>query len=174
MQTMGVSGTFFQSRSKLETVIDWTKPIWIKTRSHFGVGALGTAGQDTARFSFGKTSATWGDLSARGIGFKMGGGATSNFFLMVHNGTTLTTVDTGFNLNSLAGGTTSAFDVTLYSDGAGNVTLWIDDVQKATTTAGPSSGTSTTPRLCQEVENNGTYTASINFVQSGTKTLLGV
>jgi hypothetical protein len=172
MQTMGVTGTYFQSRGKLETVVDWTKPIWIKTRSHFS--SLGVAGQDTARFSFGKTSATWGDLSARGIGFKMGGGSTSNIFLMVHNGTTLTTVDSGVNAAALSGGTLSAFDVTLYSDGAGNVTLWIDDVQKATTTAGPSSGTSTAPRLCQEVENGGTFTTSINFVQSGTKTLIGV
>lgn len=171
MQTMGVNNTYFTSRGKTETVIDWTKQIWIKTRSHYT--GIGVAGQDVSRFCFGKTSATVGDLAERGIGYKHAGGG-SNFFLMVHNGTTLTTVDTGVNPSSLPGGNFSAFDVTIYSDGAGNVTLWIDDVQKATTTAGPSTGTSTSPRLTQEVENLGTYTSSIAFVQSGTKTYFGV
>jgi len=75
-----------------------------------------------------------GDLTRRGFGWRWTGGAGSRFVnLVVHNGTTQTTVASSFAVTQEV-----AFDWDLYSDGAGNVTLYINGSQVATSSAGPT------------------------------------
>ena len=54
---------------------------------------------------------------------------------MVHDGTTLTTVDSGI----AASGSAVRLILKILSDGAGNVSLFSNGTQVATTTAGPTS-----------------------------------
>ena len=76
-----------------------------------------------------------GDLIRRGFGWAWSGGAGSRFVnLVVHNGTTLTTVPSSYAVTQNIG-----FDWDLYSDGTGNVTLYINGVSRATSSAGPTS-----------------------------------
>jgi hypothetical protein len=76
-----------------------------------------------------------GALTRRGFGWAWSGGTGSRFVnLVVHNGTTLTTVASSFAVTQEI-----AFDWDLYSDGAGNVTLYINGSQVATSSAGPTS-----------------------------------
>jgi hypothetical protein len=87
-------------------------------------------------FYFGKVEGdAIGDLTRRGFGWRWTGGAGSRFVnLVVHNGTTLTVVASSFAVTQEV-----AFDWDLYSDGAGNVTLYINGSQVATSSAGPTS-----------------------------------
>jgi len=87
------------------------------------------------RFSIGKSNTSAGgvgDLSERGIMIKQTGGNALQ--LLVHNGTTLTTVTSSFTpVNQ------QAYDMTIISDGAGNVTLYVNETSVATTAAGPTT-----------------------------------
>jgi hypothetical protein len=87
-------------------------------------------------FWFGKVEGdSLGALTRRGFGWAWSGGTGSRFVnLVVHNGTTLTTVASSFAVTQEI-----AFDWDLYSDGAGNVTLYINGSQVATSSAGPTS-----------------------------------
>jgi hypothetical protein len=76
-----------------------------------------------------------GALTRRGFGWAWSGGTGSRFVnLVVHNGTSLTTVASSFAVTQEI-----AFDWDLYSDGAGNVTLYINGSQVATSNLGPTS-----------------------------------
>jgi hypothetical protein len=92
----------------------------------------------TASFYYGKLEGdAVGDLVRRGIGWKMTGGAGSRFLLLqAHNGTTLSSVTSSF---AVVDGV--SFDWDLESDGAGNVTLYVNGSSVATSTGGPT-GTS--------------------------------
>jgi hypothetical protein len=95
-----------------------------------------------------------GDLSARGIGVKYTlVGANGVFSLQVHNGTTLTNVTGSTNY---AGGVA---DLEVVSDGAGNVTLYLNGASIATTTAGPTAATAANPTVFAEIENQATAAA---------------
>jgi hypothetical protein len=87
------------------------------------------------RFTIGKSNTSAGgvgDLSERGIMIKQTGGNALQ--LLVHNGTTLTTVTSSFTpVNQ------QAYDMTIISDGAGNVTLYVNETSVATTAAGPTT-----------------------------------
>ena len=101
---------------------------------------LGDANSTSRVYIGGRTSAGTGNVTARAIGWKKAGGS-ANVFLSVHNGTSETTVDTGF-----APTTDTAFSWRITSDGAGNVVMYINGTQVATTAAGPSTtGTGGTP-----------------------------
>jgi hypothetical protein len=106
--------------------------------------------------TLGKSSAYAGNLTGRGIGIRKFG-STANFFLVVHDGTTLTAVDSGVNNNSYSATT----DFLIYSDGSGNVTLWINDTQVATTSAGPTGTATNGARIYCEVNQAGTFGARI-------------
>ena len=82
----------------------------------------------------GYSAITTGDMTVVGIGWKKQGGTSPYFTLTVHNGTTLTDVAT--TVQHSAG---KVIDWVIYSDGTGNVTLYIDGAEAATTTAGPTS-----------------------------------
>ena len=144
----------FQSRGKAELLLDWTKPIWFSFRFHFPSGGTGDS-NTVCRVSIGKTASTFGDLSTAGFGVKWVGGTSGAFTLMAHNGTTLTTSASAVTVSNTTyfPTTTSAADFLVYSDGAGNITLYCNGTSVATATGGPSSGTVTQGRFAFETDN---------------------
>ena len=161
-----------QSRGVGELLFDWSKPVWIAGRFGYS-GSFNGDTSTTVRVTLGKTASTFGDLSTKGIGWKVLGGTASNITLMVHNGTTLTTVSTGITLSSTAvfPATTAFADWAIYSDGAGNVTMYLNGTSYATTSAGPSSGTSSQIRYAFETDNGGAPNAFCAPVHGGIKML---
>jgi hypothetical protein len=122
--------------------LNFAKRIWISGRSLMTFPAISNM---IARVSFGKAEATGvGDLAAHGIGWKYTTGTSQFVQLMVHNGTTLTTVNSSFTPSNVA------FDWDIVSEGNGNVTLYINGSSVATTSSGPSTRTSSTQCLYQE------------------------
>jgi hypothetical protein len=117
--------------------INFSKPFWMSGRSLYDDTHRGDA-NNTSRVTVGKSGTTIGALTQKGIGWQKVGGLATNFFLLAHNGTTLTSVDTNTSLNSLGITGGVPFDWSIYSDGSGNVTMFINDVQVATTSAGPT------------------------------------
>jgi hypothetical protein len=105
--------------------------------------------------SWGKISGdSKGALTRRGIGFQIQG--TGNFEIQAHDGTSLTNSTNGTtglaNINSL--------DVDIYSDGAGNLKLYINGGETASCTGGPTGdGTSTANIFMVEIENVALATA---------------
>jgi hypothetical protein len=133
--------------------INFSKKIWLAGKCMCGVtlGATNYNG-DTNTFTRitlgGYNSLATGDMTLKGIGWKKQGGTSPYFNLTVHNGTTLTDVATTVQQSD---GRT--IDWQIYSDGAGNVTLYIDGVQAATTTAGPTGmGTTSAAAYREQVE----------------------
>ena len=129
------------SRSAAISLHDWTKKIWISGRCMLGHPTISTTydgdANTFARISLGGyTAFAAGDMSSaqRGVGFKVAGGGAAALQLVVTNGTTVTTVTSSFTPTLR-----QVFDWKIYSDGAGNVTLYVNDSQVATTTAGPST-----------------------------------
>ena len=84
----------------------------------------------------GYSTNTTGDMTLKGIGLKKVGGVASTVSLTVHNGTTLTDVASSVTVPDGGG-----IHWQIYSDGTGNVTLYINGTQAATTTAGPTTAT---------------------------------
>jgi hypothetical protein len=107
------------------------------------------------RFSIGKSigTASPGDLSARGLMVKVAGSGALQ--LLVHNGTSLTATTSTYTPSNA-----SAYDVVVVSDGAGNVTLYVNGSSVATSTGGPTSSSGGSPQLTFEVENTSTITGS--------------
>ena len=114
--------------------INWTKPVGFSgkylTYYRYSVGAI-------ARVSLGKVVSTVGVPTVRSIGFNMTASADAvpnPLVLEVHNGTTLTTVTSSFTpiFNKV-------FEALCYSDGLGNVTLYVNNVAVATSSAGPTT-----------------------------------
>jgi hypothetical protein len=101
----------------------------------------------TCAFYYGKAEADGvGDLTRRGYGWKMVGGAGSRFLqLQAHNGTTLSSVTSSFAVTAGV-----AFDWDIESDGAGNVTLYVNGSSVATSTGGPTTSVNITAVAWQE------------------------
>ena len=124
--------------------VDFSKKIWMSGTAMCGatLGATNYIGDSNTRnrVTLGgyNSDTTSGDMSVKGIGWKKVGGTSPFFTLTVHNGTTLTDVAT--SVTQTAG---KVINWVIYSDGTGNVTLYIDGTQVATTSAGPT-GTSNT------------------------------
>jgi len=140
-----------------EANIDFSKRIILcgKFGQAAASGYLGDA-NNFWMFSLGKASAYAGNFTGKAIGIRKFG-STANFFLVVHNGTTLTAVDSGVSNNSFSATT----DFTIISDGSGNVTLFINDSQVATTSAGPTGSVTNGSRIYVEVNQVGTFGARI-------------
>jgi hypothetical protein len=117
--------------------VDFSKKIWLSGKCILAVGGSPSYVGDAntmARITLGGyTGVGVGDMIVRGIGFKKVGGVSSNIVLTVHNGTALTDVTSS---KAVAEGET--IDWVIYSDGTGNVTLYVDGVQIATTSSGPT------------------------------------
>ena len=123
-------------------ILNFAKRIWISGRNYITFPAISNM---IARVTFGKAEANGvGDLAVRGIGWKYTTGASQFVQLMVHNGTTLTTVNSSFTPTSVA------FSWDIISEGNGNVTLYINGSSVATTSAGPSTRAVSTQCLYQE------------------------
>jgi len=89
-----------------------------------------------------------GDLTTRGIGVKyVPTASTFDFYLQVHNGTTLTNV---LSSTQYAGGIA---DLEVVSDGSGNVTLYLNGASVATSSAGPTGNTGNNATVFAEVES---------------------
>jgi hypothetical protein len=118
--------------------IDFSKKIWLSGKCCLALTAGATSylgdANTMARITLGGyTTVTTGDMTVMGIGFKKVGGVSSNIVLTVHNGTSLTDVT-----SSKAVAADETIDWVIYSDGTGNVTLYVDGVQIATTSSGPT------------------------------------
>jgi hypothetical protein len=119
--------------------IDFSKFTWCSGRFYMEDAPVDPL--VTAAFYFGKANnSANGDLARKGFGWKLTGNATAslrNPVLQVHNGTTLTNVTSTFAVVAQV-----YWDWDIISDGAGNVTLYINGTQVATTSAGPTGDTS--------------------------------
>lgn len=143
--------------------IDFSKKIWMAGKSMFGgtIGATNYIGDSNtfARITLGGYATnTTGDMTLMGIGFKKQGGTSPYFTLTVHNGTTLT--DVASTVQQSSG---KVIDWVIYSDGTGNVTLYIDGAQAATTTAGPT-GISNAGAACYREQVEATTTPTVRQV----------
>jgi hypothetical protein len=136
---------FGSSTAKADQV-DFSKKIWISGYACLGFGGatsyLGDANTICRITLGGYSSNTTGDMTQKGIGWKKVGGVSSTVSLTVHNGTTLTDVSSSVTVADGAG-----IQWQIYSDGTGNVTLYINGTQAATTSAGPTTAT-TSGRGC--------------------------
>jgi len=118
-----------------ESKIDYSKKIWVAGRAcaNFSATYVGDANTSVSCAVGGFNTNTTGDMNVAGIGWRKAGGSGAFVTLMVHNGTTFTTVATTKTVATL-----EAFDWLIYSDGTGNVTLYINGVSSATTSSGPT------------------------------------
>lgn len=120
----------------------WNKPVYASGRGQFGVPTSASYNGDansTIRVSVGgKSSAASGDISINepGFGFKFTPGSAMVLQLSKGDGTSLTNVTSSFTPN-----VQEVFDWKIYSDGTGNVTLYINDSSVATSANGPSTST---------------------------------
>ena len=169
-----VSYHSFSGRGVGELTIDWTKPVWFSFRFNYSnTGQIGDA-NTINRVTIGKVSSTFGDLSSRGIGVRWTAGTAGAFTVMGHNGTTLSTSASAVTVSNTTyfPTTNAAADFLVYSDGAGNVTLFCNNVQVATTTGGPSSGTSAGVRFTFETDNTTSTSGTVTCDYSGIRTML--
>lgn len=101
--------------------------------------------------------------SFKGIGITKVGGVSSFVNLTVHDGTNLTNVATTY-----ANAEAENFEWVIYSDGTGNVTLWINGTQAATTSAGPTGlGNANTGNYFEQVYSAGTPTVRQAMLNAG-------
>ena len=141
----------------------WNSKIWASGRTILGQYAETTSGfngdaNTTARVMVGGRSnlATGGMVSSEnGIGWKVAGGGSAALVLTVSNGTTLTEVTSSFTPTLQ-----QVFDWKIYSDGAGNVTLWVNDSQVATSTGGPTTSTAESYNFYLEIVDQTASTAT--------------
>jgi hypothetical protein len=141
--TFGFVGTanagFGTSAAKADQV-DFSKKVWLSGYAQMGYSGspsyLGDANTICRITLGGYSTNTTGDMTLKGIGLKKVGGVASTVSLTVHNGTTRTDVASSVTVPDGGG-----IHWQIYSDGAGNVTLYINGTQAATTTAGPTTAT---------------------------------
>jgi hypothetical protein len=135
-QTNGGVAQFYAKGSS-NPAINFSKPFFMSGRSCYDDTFRGDA-NNTSRITVGKSATGAGALAQKGIGWQKAGGLSSNFFLLAHNGTSLTSVDTSVSLTSLGITGGVPFDWSIYSNGSGTVTMFINDTQVATTSSGPT------------------------------------
>jgi hypothetical protein len=140
----------------------WNSKIWASGRTIIGqmaetTGLNGDANTTARVMIGGRTSlGTGGMLSTEnGIGWKVAGGGSAALILTVCNGTTLTQTTSSFTPTLQ-----QVFDWKIYSDGAGNVTLWVNDSQVATSTGGPTTSTAEIYNLYVEIIDQTASTAT--------------
>ena len=124
----------------------------------------------TVRFTFGKNSTdNAGNFASgrRGIGVqRIGSGALE---LIVGNGSAVTTSSN----SSFTPTNSQAIDCLITSDGAGNCALWVNDVQVASCTGGPTTdGANNEHALQFEVENVGVTGSAVTAYAGNFKTYL--
>lgn len=142
------------------TTVSFSKPIWLSGKVF--VATSSETANYVQRFSYGKRGSSpsgtdIGDLAVRGFGIKCNG-AGNAIVLQVHNGTSLSNVTSSFT--PTAG---NQFDVEIYSDGSGNVTLYVNGSSVATSSAGPTgNSTAIVPTVYVEAVATGAITTTTN------------
>jgi hypothetical protein len=160
-----------QSASMMSTIfnyINFSKPIYCSGRA-FSESNI-TDPNVTAAWYFGKSEANGaGDLNRKGFGWEIIGNATTRYLtLVVHDGTTLTKVTSSYVVIGQYVGAVH-FDWDVVSDGAGNVTLYVNGASVATTALGPTGDTSyggTRPVIWQEELRATAATSAFSFYWS--------
>jgi hypothetical protein len=163
----------FTSRGKAELNLDWTKPVWFSFRFNYS-SAAGIGNSNTVnRVTIGKLSSVFGDLTTKGFGVTWTAGTTGAFTVSAHNGTTLTTVASAVTVSNTTyfPTTSAAADFLVYSDGAGNITLFCNGVQVATTTGGPSSGNLVGGRYTFEADNTTSTSGTVACDYTGIRSM---
>jgi hypothetical protein len=132
-----ITYSVFGSNSN-EIRIDFSKKILMAGRIAIAVNStyVGDANGMALVTLGGYTNFGTGNMGSAGIGLRKAGGTSSVIELIVHNGTTFTSVNTTKTLAAR-----EQTDYMIYSDGAGSVSLYIEGALAATTTAGPTSVT---------------------------------
>jgi hypothetical protein len=137
---IGAANAGFGASTAQAAQVDFSKKVWISGYAMMGYSGspsyLGDANTINRITLGGYSTNTTGDMTLKGIGLKKVGGVASTVSLTVHNGTTLTDVASSVTIADGAG-----IHWQIYSDGTGNVTLYINGTQAATTTAGPTTAT---------------------------------
>ena len=127
--------------------LNFSKKMWLSGK--FAANHASTSAGDANNiFSVslgGYTTGMTGDMTVKGIGLKKVGGASSVIELVVHNGTSQSVVAT-----TKAVGTAEVVEYMIYSDGTGNVTLYLNGSQAATSSAGPTGATADTQGVYRE------------------------
>lgn len=163
--TAYVNGCFNQRGQVATAGIDWSKRVFFTCRVAGQPPAFST---NTHRWMLGKSTSSGvaGDLSVRGIGVKLSNGALQ---LMAHDGSNLTVVSTSFTPTS-----TQAYDLKVESDGAGNVTCYVNGTSVGTTTGGPTTiGSATQYGLFIESESTSATQTTAQIFVANFKTFIG-
>jgi hypothetical protein len=153
-----------KSGENQQSGINFSKPIWFGGKAAKPV--VGTTDANSiCRITLGKSqlaTVTFTDPTDRAIGISY---ASGNLDLLVHDGTTLTRVN---STHPVVFGT--VFDWLIYSAGDGTVILWVNSgsgySQVASTSAGPSTKSSVS-FMCgvqAEAENTATLTGNRNVM----------
>jgi hypothetical protein len=131
----------------------WLFGIYFPSSGNTGTNHYGDANTTTRINLGGRSANAVGALTQKGIGLFKAGGTGSLIYLTVHNGTTLTSVSSG-----VTNATGQSFKYVIYSDGTGNVTLYLDGVSVATTSAGPIGTTTAGYSIYEEqAETSATF-----------------
>ena len=147
--------------NSITSSFNWAKRIAFGARFNRPTAVAGVDANTIFRFSVGKSSQSQGDLTERGIMIKQT--ANGALQLQVHNGTTLASAVT----SSFTPIQSSAYDVLVISDGAGNATLYVNDVSVATSTGAPTTaGAINTHQIQIMVENSATITGNAMAIQA--------
>ncbi len=130
----GTTYTVFGSNAN-EVRIDFSKKIWMAGRFSTATNStyVGDANCNALITLGGYTGFATGNMTSLGIGLRKAGGTSSVVQLIVHNGTTFTSVSTTKTL-----AIKEQTDYMIYSDGAGNVSLYIEGALAASTSSGPT------------------------------------
>jgi hypothetical protein len=149
----------FSTASASTATIKFNKPIWISgVYDAFSAVYQGDANTETKAY-LGVSMSSGDDPTSAAIGWWKQGGASTPFNLMVHNGTTLTKVASATNTANSG----TPFRWLIYSDGSGNVTLYINGVSVATTALGPTGATQA---------NIGQFTGAVKAAVTATTRML--
>jgi hypothetical protein len=153
------------SRGLGQGSINWTKPVAFALRCMIENTTSGTI----FRVTVGKaTGVTTGDLTTQGIGVKQT--AAGALVLQSHNGTTLTSTTSSFTPTF-----NQSFDLELYSDGAGNAYLYVNDIEVATNAGGPVTASTTNGgQYMIEVVSDATQASQAAYYFSTQKIFYGV
>jgi hypothetical protein len=170
--TMGI-GMAAMTRGSSSIARKWNNRIWVSGRTvlaQFGEATSGFNGDAncTARVMLGgRSSAGTGGMQSTdaGIGWRVAGGGSVALVMTVSNGTTLTETTSSFT--PVLG---EVFDWKMYSDGTGNVTLWVNDSQVATSTGGPTTSTAENYNFyCEVVEQTASAATPFSMGCFGSK-----
>ena len=150
--------------------LTFNKPVFISGKFMKAGGFAGDA-NNSFRSYVGQTDTggnpNGGDPVSPAIGIKFIGGSSQKIKLMVHNGTTLTTVDGTTNIL-----TDVVYEWMVFSDGAGNATLFVNGVQEATTALAPT-GTSNTTYAVQAIGQTASAATRLIMVNRNIKVTVG-